>query len=103
MDFSLCLRFKNKSFEEINQIIKQIESKARMELVLDIFIDDSTGDILVYFYPPDQFTIFYHTFHYTTIDRAVELLNQFFEREVVPSIRKHYRGKRPIRYHKRIF
>lgn len=101
--FSLCLRFINKTFKEINQIISQIEHKARMELTIDIFIDDFTGDTFAYFYPPKEVQLLYYTFRYTNVDRAVELLNQIFEREVVPSVRKPDPGKRPIRYHKRLF
>lgn len=100
---SLCLRFKDISFTEINQIISQIEHKARMELIIDLFVDDATGDVLAYFYPPEEVQLLYNTYRYTTVDNAVKYLNQTFEREVVPSRRKHYRGKRPIRYHKRLF
>ena len=102
MKFGLCLRFTKLPYSEVDEIVDEIASKIRMEMSLDFFEED--GDILMYAYPPQEGpTLFYQRFKFTTIERAVELFNKYYEREVVKSIRKPDPGKRPIRWHKRIF
>ena len=102
MKFGLCLRFTKLPFTEVDKIVNKIASKIRMEMTLDYFEED--GDIMMYAYPPQEGpTLLYHRYWFTTIERAVELFNEFYEREVVKSVRKPDPGKRPIRWHKRIF
>lgn len=102
MKFGLCLCFSNLSVEEVFEIIEEISSKLRMKLNLDYY--GKGNDILIYVFPPNEGPmLFYHNFKFTTIERAIELFREFYEKEVVKSVRKPDPGKRPIRYHKRIF
>lgn len=103
MRIDLCLRFTNLPYAGVLEIINRIASIIRMNLSFD-FRRNKEGDILAFSYPNQEGPApAYATYRFTTIERAIMLFNEYYERLVVKSVRKPYPGKRPIRWHKRIF
>lgn len=99
----LCLRFPNTPLDEVIKTMQIINSKVRMELNQDYF--EAACGILIYIYPPEEGpNQIYNIHHFTTIERAVELLNHYYVK--IPAknpIKKDYKGKRPVIYTKRLF
>ena len=99
----LCLRFPNTPPDEVIKIMHTINNKVRMELSQDYF--EGICGILVYIYPPEEGpNQIYNIHHFTTIERAIELLNYYYVK--IPaknSNKKDYKGKRPVVYLKRLF
>lgn len=89
MSCSLCLRFSNKTVDEVNQILSTLENELVMELSVDFFQDFKSGDYFLYFYPPQEGSAHhYHTFRFTTLENAKILFEGFFQREIVCTTRK---------------